>query len=509
MAEQREKAASDARRPSSSDRKTDGNPAIATRRRRWAPRTRTGCTTCRAHHRKCDEGKPSCRHCITTRRPCRYPLEWQPPRGAEPGPGSGPVTEAEAETETTCTLSRAPLCQSEPPEWEYVEGARYYFCMMLPLLTQSRVADTPKKALLSPEQYDLSKMASRNNFLMTAICHRITTLCSHNRVPVRQGAWPGINHLWSKFYGRMAEAVAELNRLIQADRPPANTLRALASLLGAEMVVMESPWRAHLQGFLALIETHGGVAAIMESGSAPVRTLQFGSVIGILSNTTSPAGCQLLGFHKFKDKQVLQVYTAGFFNLLPCPSCLFLEIHRITRLRVAVTTASPAMIHGLVPIATGIAKRIAGFSPGAWKESYDIPAEPTASLLARIFKTATTMYGLLSLPPVLGHLFGPSHRMSRKQRCDLRNLLLEDMEEAHKSYPRLDSLSWVIAVLGVALHDGTANDRARLFKILDAIQQMPGVYSGPATLFDLLEAFWASGKSAWDDCFYKPSHTIA
>ncbi|OAA73155.1 Zn(2)-C6 fungal-type DNA-binding domain protein [Cordyceps fumosorosea ARSEF 2679] len=40
------------------------------RRKRFAPRTRTGCLTCRVRRIKCDEARPACQRCIRAWRPC-------------------------------------------------------------------------------------------------------------------------------------------------------------------------------------------------------------------------------------------------------------------------------------------------------------------------------------------------------------------------------------------------------------------------------------------------------
>ncbi|ATY59316.1 Zn(II)2Cys6 transcription factor [Cordyceps militaris] len=40
------------------------------RRKRFAPRTRTGCLTCRTRRIKCDEARPACQRCISAWRPC-------------------------------------------------------------------------------------------------------------------------------------------------------------------------------------------------------------------------------------------------------------------------------------------------------------------------------------------------------------------------------------------------------------------------------------------------------
>ncbi|ATY66239.1 C6 zinc finger domain [Cordyceps militaris] len=42
----------------------------APRKKRWAPRVRTGCWTCRSRHVKCDEARPICMRCQKTQRKC-------------------------------------------------------------------------------------------------------------------------------------------------------------------------------------------------------------------------------------------------------------------------------------------------------------------------------------------------------------------------------------------------------------------------------------------------------
>ncbi|OKL61973.1 hypothetical protein UA08_02563 [Talaromyces atroroseus] len=42
----------------------------APRRRRWAPKVRTGCLTCKIRRVKCDEARPSCGKCLSTGRKC-------------------------------------------------------------------------------------------------------------------------------------------------------------------------------------------------------------------------------------------------------------------------------------------------------------------------------------------------------------------------------------------------------------------------------------------------------
>ncbi|KAH6615406.1 Upc2 protein [Boeremia exigua] len=47
-------------------------PESFPRRRRTHQKSKKGCSQCKARHIKCDEGRPSCAHCITTHRCCSF-----------------------------------------------------------------------------------------------------------------------------------------------------------------------------------------------------------------------------------------------------------------------------------------------------------------------------------------------------------------------------------------------------------------------------------------------------
>ncbi|XWX00291.1 hypothetical protein V2A60_008311 [Cordyceps javanica] len=51
--------------------------------KRWAPRAKTGCVTCRRRKVRCDEGKPICDNCVATRRYCAGPYYQDSARSTE------------------------------------------------------------------------------------------------------------------------------------------------------------------------------------------------------------------------------------------------------------------------------------------------------------------------------------------------------------------------------------------------------------------------------------------
>ncbi|OAQ96433.1 hypothetical protein LLEC1_04043 [Akanthomyces lecanii] len=80
------------------------------RQKRWAPKVRTGCQTCRARRIKCDETQPRCKKCIRRGLSCQYTLRWRPVAEEKP------LQPREAQ---------APLVQAEPPSWLFMEAIRY------------------------------------------------------------------------------------------------------------------------------------------------------------------------------------------------------------------------------------------------------------------------------------------------------------------------------------------------------------------------------------------------
>lgn len=62
----------------SNSRNPGGTPPVGAvedskRVKRWAPRAKTGCVTCRRRKVRCDEAKPICGNCVATRRYCGGP----------------------------------------------------------------------------------------------------------------------------------------------------------------------------------------------------------------------------------------------------------------------------------------------------------------------------------------------------------------------------------------------------------------------------------------------------
>ena len=226
-----------------------------------------------------------------------------------------------------------------------------------------------------------------------------------------------------------------------------------------------------------------------------------------MANTTSPATDQIKGISVFKDSDIYNVYSAAMYPDLACPTRIFLEINRITRLRLLQQTKTGSS-RGTNFISGQILQRIEAFEPEEWQERYTLPDAPIAVLLARIFKSAAILYGILSLslhkPSLAAVNPDRTAQMYEFQRLSQRNSLLDLVGEGMHILTSKTPLCWPLAVAGVAFADSTAAEQKMVIEYLQRICVAPETYRGPAVLASRLQQFWLSGMSGWEDCFDRP-----
>lgn len=220
----------------------------------------------------------------------------------------------------------------------------------------------------------------------------------------------------------------------------------------------------------------------------------------MIGNTVSPAHNQIQQIYEIETEQLRDIYTFDLFGEMPCPTVLFLDIIRITRLRM--TLAAGASFEFVIhPAAQDIFEHVNDFSPEDWTEPYTVPERPEFPLLASIFKSAVTLYGILSLSPrdsdayqltrpvIRDNLLGLIRQVLTLLRCKL-------------------SLAWPISVVLVALVDGAPEDIAMIEELLCS-GSPENYFRAPLVYIKRLREFWASGKTAWDDCYHVPFHPLA
>lgn len=95
-------------------------PLHGERQRRWAPKTRTGCKTCKIRRKKCDEKKPSCLRCLKDKFQCdgyEAPKAWM----FDPNASRDPSQPKESPLETTQESKKTPILHFQ--DLEHVDGS--------------------------------------------------------------------------------------------------------------------------------------------------------------------------------------------------------------------------------------------------------------------------------------------------------------------------------------------------------------------------------------------------
>lgn len=240
------------------------------------------------------------------------------------------------------------------------------------------------------------------------------------------------------------------------------------------------------------------------------------SSVSTACNATSPPLDQITGMANWSREEYVLTYSHTGFEALPCPTVLFLEMIEISRLRTKIATTTIKTHHAIK--ARKIAQAVLSFDIETWKEPHDITG-PRFALAGKLFKTALTLYAIMSFPRRLAAAFttasrtgaaDASSRVTDKEiveaRCFYRDQLFDLYSEAWTVLtPR--SLGWLAAVLGAAAVDN-AEQQCQVLRWLGELCRLPANDGGPLNLMSLLPEFWASGRTGWDDCFYKPTSRI-
>lgn len=177
-----------------------------------------------------------------------------------------------------------------------------------------------------------------------------------------------------------------------------------------------------------------------------------------MANTTSPASNQIVELDRFTPDELATYYCFRLYGELPCPTELFLEMLRITKLRrLAITGVG--YYDTITPALDGILMRTNAFVPELWEESYGVPEQPEFVLMARVFKCSIALYANLSLPPPPTQSTPDDLKSWAMRRVALREELMQLMRESLAVLQSKAALSWPVAVAGVAVANGSDEDK--------------------------------------------------
>jgi hypothetical protein len=183
------------------------------------------------------------------------------------------------------------------------------------------------------------------------------------------------------------------------------------------------------------------------------------------------------------------------YPTFPCPPLLLNEIIAITYLRSLTKQQRDAAA------ADGILSRIELFSADEWSSTKPVMHRSLWKGVATTFRSAVTIYALATLFAADVAASGSHHE---KQFAHHREHLLKHLKRLSKVSVLVKfGVTWPSVLAGYAMAKGTSGEREHVRAILNELGRACGV-AMPFSAIRVLDTFWASGKSAWDDCFDAP-----
>ncbi|KAH0526044.1 hypothetical protein TsFJ059_009425 [Trichoderma semiorbis] len=328
--------------------------------------------------------------------------------------------------------------------------------------------------------------------LCMIVSHRINQI--GNAIPPRA--------MVEKFYNYWGLAVRSLNEYLDMEdrRSGDSVIAGILTLLLADIQQGSSlNWRCHLDAIYRLIMLRGGFHAVAELKSMEPLLLCFWSV-AVMGNTTCPASDLFMTTFQLKTLKFLpQQYITTVSPIQLCPVTLFIELIKISHLRMRATRPDAANTKTFKTESFEILECVNRFSPHRLAQSKSSNHEVWA-LVGLVYQAAVALYCILSLQSLS---ILPETQALRVQCATHGRLMQTLLVEALESKSLKRFMIWPLVVLGVEAVHGDAAMRAFVAKELSELSQSVGSYV-PLTAKRVLRDFWASGKTRWDACFDRP-----
>ncbi|KAJ6783926.1 hypothetical protein PWT90_11129 [Aphanocladium album] len=403
--------------------------------------------------------------------------------------------------------------EPEPPHWELIEATRYFFEYVQPLIKGQALPKTVRvPAWNGSSGWSLLMRVSTHRLNAT---HRILgRMATEDEDPSTSGAW-------ATYSRQMAYLLRLVNEGINGDMGCQSNkellLRRIYNLVFHDLAVDASAWRLHMIGYLALVQQLGGVRALMQDSTHHLTLTQWGMLnMGIGYNTTSPASMQLRGFEAYTYEDIAKLANVLGTQTFRTPASLLTATQNISQLRsheADNTYTDPAMKMAV----RDVFNRIVAFDGAKWAVDMKYKEVEKITVGAHILQEAILLYAILSLPRsavVSWSEAAGSRERSGSQTSAFgrlltvhRRRLLDLLRPYQGSFESRLDLNWPLVVAGVSLGgDGSSvNDRGFVADSILGIWRNPITRCSPLVCLGKLRAFWESGKTAWDDCFYEPT----
>lgn len=386
-------------------------------------------------------------------------------------------------------------------DYEFINAAEYYLnAVHLPYVPNQII-----QSIYRPDNLTVAKLVStysdpfyRHSFIAMTVIHYLFAISKHTDFSPPA-------HARTRLYHHKGTAIRTLNAELSNYKDVLNfeSLAYIWSITGVESIGgVYLAVRAHLDGFLSLIDLHGGFQKVLASPTCNRAILQAFIVSCVVSNTTSPPSDQIGKVSELSMNDLHTVYTYSALPDFPCPPHLYLDMVRINKLRVEAAK-NPSIMHPGEPgseSARDILNDIWSFVPEDWVQSRDVKRPEECLLVARIFQHSVALYAILSLQHHCGSRFPsdirgldnmPSREESHRRLFDLVELAMDRKCD--------ETMGWPLIVAGVAAK--TRLERTTVIENINKLIDYLGAITPIRPIKKTLNKFWASGKKGWDDCF--------
>ncbi|KAL6903014.1 hypothetical protein GGI43DRAFT_329842 [Trichoderma evansii] len=391
-------------------------------------------------------------------------------------------------------------------ELELEEAVDYYNHQIFPLINSNQLFPNIYSTPLDIHRMSQLVPSNRHSLISLSLGYRILALTRIHRLSINPRNAGPASDLWTSFFRHVGLALTSLNDEIRDDPEYhlANVFRSIHLIASSELFLLNSPhWRAHVTGFLSILQQRGGLTASMQRpGNLKFIILSF-LIACVVVNTTSSVENQIIEAAYIDPKEFYNLYSISIYPPFLCPPGLFLDILYINRLRLRLPTTSAIYSLSSTQVTVcDIMERIHGFSAIDWIESSGFPNRDEFLLLSNIFQAAIALYATLALPC--------TSKVHLKKSCaDLQQIyraqLFNALKAAIGSPVRMHTIYWPVVVAGVTALTGTAEERMLVEEHLHMGIGDPYSGSGSLKALAILRKARASGKTEWNDCFSEPN----
>ncbi|KAF2107717.1 fungal-specific transcription factor domain-containing protein [Lophiotrema nucula] len=503
------------------------------------PAAKRQCWECLKRRLVCDYTQPSCKKCINAGRECpgydeKKPLKWLDPGRVTsksknksrqrkhhlPPPDDSNSAEA---TPTSRTSSEESLSlttrnsgsssaygafvtggddvedlvdQIYALDWrddtsDIVQAVYYYNSRLYPeLLAIQEIAPNPFIIHFPPSVIPWLPASIRHNMVLLALSYQMHT--AQNRITTNYSPVAV-----SRLYHHRGQAIRSLKDEIALEGPSDRNIAAVIMFACFELQ-QSTTWRHHVDALGKLINLRGGITQLYREISYLRPSLVLFVVCGVFGNSTSPAWDQITVSEPAKVIDiVVEMYETIFPHIL-CPQPLFINIININLIRSRMA-ASTSFDDSIKRDAEALLDEITTFSADEWADMQASHKDEWVTL-GSVYHSAVMLYCLSSLQSIGALLSSPELNAIRTAHGDL---IYIHLQTALASWRIRKFMMWPLVIAGVEAKGRSSAVQARIGRQLEEMTHDIGTFS-PTKARSIVEKFWASDKTGWDDCFEEP-----